>query len=191
MRLLRDKEVYRKLEEEQVTAMSEYDGKICYQALVKMDLLHAAMKETLRMHPPLIFLMRKVLEPRFALNGKFRIPRNNYIVTSPSVAGMLPEIYAQPNKWDPARFLPPREEDKVAPYSFLGFGAGRHGCMGEGFAYVQVKTIWSVLMSTFEMEVVDEAMPATNYEALVVGPYLGTCKMRYRRKVRCSSDAGS
>lgn len=104
---------------------------------------------------------------------------------------MLPEIYAQPDKWDPARFLPPREEDKVAPYSFLGFGAGRHGCMGEGFAYVQVKTIWSVLMRTFEMEAVDKAMLAINYEALVVGPYLGTCKMRYRTKARCSSDAGS
>ncbi len=182
--MLRNKEVYERIQQEQVETLSEFDGAICYGALVKMDQLHAAMKETLRMHPPLIFLMRKVLEPRIALNGKFRIPVNDYIVSSPSVAGMLPEVYAEPNKWDPARFLPPREEDKVAPYSFLGFGAGRHGCMGEGFAYVQVKTIWSVLMRTFEMEAVGEAVPEPNFDALVVGPYLGTCKMRYRRKVR-------
>lgn len=184
MRMLRDKEFFKRVQDEQIEAMSEFDGDLCYSALVKMDLLHSAMKETLRMHPPLIFLMRKVLEPRLALHGKFLIPENDYIVVSPSVSGMLPEIYAQPNKWDPDRFLPPREEDKVAPYSFLGFGAGRHGCMGEGFAYVQVKTIWSVLMRTFEMEAVDEAMPEPNFDALVVGPYLGTCKMRYRRKVQ-------
>lgn len=182
MRMLRDQDYYQRVQEEQSAVMSAFDNSLCYGALVKMDSLHAAMKETLRMHPPLIFLMRKVLQPRLALHGKFVIPKNDYIVVSPSVAGMLPEIYAQPNKWDPERFLLPREEDKVAPYSFLGFGAGRHGCMGEGFAYVQVKTIWSVLMRKFHMHVVDQAMPEPNFSALVVGPYPGTCKMRYKRK---------
>lgn len=184
--MLRNKDVFRRVREEQTQVLSEFDGKICYDALVKMNLLHVAMKETLRMHPPLIFLMRKVLEPRLALNGKFQIPEGDYIVVSPSVAGMLPEIYPEPNKWDPDRFLPPREEDLVAPYSFLGFGAGRHGCMGEGFAYVQVKTIWSVLLRMFDVDVVDEAMPEPNFKALVVGPYHGTCKMRYRRRAPSS-----
>lgn len=183
MRLLRNQSVLKRVLEEQDKILNETESKLSYAALVKMNLLHACMKETLRMHPPLIFLMRKVLEPRSTLGGRFEIPENDYVVASPSVAGMLPDVFAEPTKWDPDRFLPPREEDKVAPYSFLGFGAGRHGCMGEGFAYVQVKTIWSILLSTFELEAVGEAVPEPNYDALVVGPSHGTCRMRYKRKV--------
>lgn len=183
MRLLRDPAILRRVREEQEVVLSETEGELNYSALVKMNLLHACMKETLRMHPPLIFLMRKVLESRLALGGRFLIPQNDIVIASPSVAGMLPDVFAEPSKWDPDRFLPPREEDKVAPYSFLGFGAGRHGCMGEGFAYVQVKAIWSTLLKTFDMEAVGDAVPEPNYNALVVGPRHGTCMMRYKRKV--------
>jgi len=187
MRLLRDPSVLRRVREEQEAVLGASDGKLNYAALVKMNLLHSCMKETLRMHPPLIFLMRKVLEPRAALGGRFEIPEGDYVVASPSVAGMLPDVFAEPTKWDPDRFLPPREEDKVAPYSFLGFGAGRHGCMGEGFAYIQVKAIWSILLSTFELEAIGEAVPEPNYNALVVGPQHGTCHIRYKRKVPLKS----
>lgn len=182
MRLLRDKGVLERVLSEQDGIMKANGGVLDYEALTKMNLLHACMKETLRMHPPLIFLMRKVLEPRPALGGRFVIPTGDYVVASPSVAGMLPDVFAEPNKWDPDRFLPPRDEDKSAPYSFLGFGAGRHGCMGEGFAYVQVKTIWSILLKLFDMEAVGKAVPEPNMDALVVGPSHGTCFIRYKRK---------
>lgn len=183
MRLLRDPAVLKRVLEEQESILKETNGELKYAALVKMDLLHACMKETLRMHPPLIFLMRKVLDPRSALGGRFLIPQNDIVVASPSVAGMLPDVFAEPTKWDPDRFLPPRDEDKAAPFAFLGFGAGRHGCMGEGFAYVQVKTVWSILLRTFELEAVGDSVPEPNYNALVVGPSHGTCRMRYKRKV--------
>lgn len=182
MRMLRDKNVLDRVIKEQEDILSESDEGLNYAALMKMNLLHACMKETLRMHPPLIFLMRKVLEPRPALGGRFVIPENDYVVASPSIAGMLPHVFAEPSKWDPDRFLPPREEDKIAPFSFLGFGAGRHGCMGEGFAYLQVKTIWSTLLQTFDLEAVGEAVPEPNYNALVVVPKHGTCFVKYSRK---------
>lgn len=168
--------------EEQKNVLSEQNGELNYDALVKMDLLHSCMKETLRMHPPLIFLMRKVLQTRSVLGGRFEIPKDDYMVASPSIAGMLPNVFAEPTKWDPDRFMPPREEDKVAPYSFLSFGAGRHGCMGEGFAYVQVKAIWSILLKNFNLEVVGESFPETNFNALVAVPKFGTCVVRYKRK---------
>lgn len=187
MRMLRDKNVLERVKEEQEAIMKETNGQLSYEALTKMNLLHASMKETLRMHPPLIFLMRKVLEPRVALGGRFEIPEGDYVVASPSVAGMLPDVFAEPGKWDPDRFLPPRDEDKVAPFSFLGFGAGRHGCMGEGFAYVQIKTIWSLLLKMFDLEAIGETCPEPNYNALVVGPSHGTCMVRYKRKVPISA----
>lgn len=183
MHLLRNPDYLRRVQEEQKRVLAENDDKLNYDALVRMDLMHSGMKETLRMHPPLIFLMRKVLEPRSALNGRFDIPTDDIVVSSPSIAGMLPDVFAEPSKWDPDRFLAPREEDKAAPYSFIGFGAGRHGCMGEGFAYIQVKTIWSILLSTFDFEPISDPMPEPNMDALVVLPRKGTCLVKYKRKV--------
>lgn len=41
-----------------------------------------------------------------------------------------PEIYPKPTEWDPARYLPERGEDKKAPFGYVGWGAGRHPCLG-------------------------------------------------------------
>eukprot|EP00172_Hildenbrandia_rubra_P003647 Plantae.Rhodophyta-Hildenbrandia_rubra.ctg6083.p1 GENE.Plantae.Rhodophyta-Hildenbrandia_rubra.ctg6083~~Plantae.Rhodophyta-Hildenbrandia_rubra.ctg6083.p1 ORF type:complete len:515 (+),score=65.98 Plantae.Rhodophyta-Hildenbrandia_rubra.ctg6083:804-2348(+) len=182
MHLLRSPSMLKRVKEEQKKVLDENEGHLGYDALVKMDELHRVMKETLRLHPPLIFLIRQVMEPRFALGGKYQIPQNDYLVVSPDIAGKLPTVYKNPKLWDPDRFTTPRDEDKKAPFSFLGFGAGRHGCMGEGFATLQVKTIWSVMLSMFEMEAVGDKVPDPDYKALVVGPKLNTCFLRYRRK---------
>jgi sterol 14-demethylase len=65
-------------------------------------------------------------------------------------------------------------------YQLAGFGGGRHGCMGEQFAYMQIKTIWSVLLRNFDMELVSP-LPVPDFEAMVVGPK-GECKIRYKRR---------
>merc|ERR1712000_45707 len=99
---------------------------------------------------------------------------------SPAVSGRLESVYTNPDKFDPDRFAPGREEDKKKPFSFIGFGGGRHGCMGEMFAYLQVKTIWSVLLRDFDMEVVGPC-PEPDYTAMVVGPKQ-PCTVRFKRK---------
>jgi sterol 14-demethylase len=53
---------------------------------------------------------------------------------------MLPTVFTDPEVYEPARFLPPREEDKAKPFSYLGFGGGRHACIGQNFAYLQVRS---------------------------------------------------
>ena len=39
-----------------------------------------------------------------------------------------PAVYKEPEKWDPARYLPDRGEDKKKLLSYLGWGVGRHPC---------------------------------------------------------------
>ena len=82
--------------------------------------------------------------------------------------------------YNPNRFKAPTAEDKKAFASFIGFGGGRHGCMGETFAYMQIKTIWSVLLRNFDFELVGD-VPEPDYEGMVVGPK-GPCKVKYTRR---------
>lgn len=58
---------------------------------------------------------------------------------------MLPTVFKDPASYEPERFLPPREEDKVKPFSYVGFGGGRHACIGQNFAYLQVSLAGSAL----------------------------------------------
>jgi len=65
-------------------------------------------------------------------------------------------------------------------FSYVPFGAGRHRCIGEAFAYVQIKTIWSTLLRGFEFELVDGKFPDVNVATLLHTPDHPI--IRYRRR---------
>jgi len=93
----------------------------------------------------------------------------------------LKTTFPEPDKFDPDRFAAPREEHKK-PYSYMGFGGGLHSCMGQNFAFVQVKTILSILFREYEIERIEPGMPDIGYEDMVVGPK-GDCRIRYKKRV--------
>jgi sterol 14-demethylase len=62
----------------------------------------------------------------------------------------------------------------------LSFGAGRHLCVGEAFAYMQLKLIWSHLLRNFEMELVSP-FPRTDWNVVMPGPQ-GKVIISYKRR---------
>jgi sterol 14-demethylase len=64
-----------------------------------MELLHSCMKETLRMYPPLIMLMRMALKD--VQYKDYIIPKGDIVATCPPVANRLESVYTNPNKFDP------------------------------------------------------------------------------------------
>lgn len=143
-----------------------------------MLLLEGAVKEALRMYPPIIMMMRRVVEA-FDFDG-FHIPEDTMLMTAPPVAHRIPEVFADPNRFDPERFMEPREEDKKHPMSWISFGGGRHRCMGIVFAQLQLRAVWSHLLRNFDFELV-ESRYEPDYDRLLVGPR-APCRVRYRRR---------
>ena len=128
--------------EEQKEIMRRHGNHVDYDVLSEMTALHRAMKEALRLHPPLIMLLRQN-HSDFSVTtreGKtFTIPKGHIVGTSPAFSNRLPYIYKDPDTYNPERFAPGNEEDvKAGPFSYISFGGGRHGCLGETFAYMQV-----------------------------------------------------
>ena len=157
--------------------MKEHGNNLDFDILAKMDELHFAVKEALRMHPPLIMLLRMAQVPfdvETSDGKKYTIPKGHIVATSPAFAHRLENVYSDPDVYNPGRFREPNPEDKAAFASFIGFGGGRHGCMGETFAYMQIKTIWSVLLRNFDFELVGN-LPEPDYEGMVVGPKSRAC----------------
>ena len=58
--------------------------------------------------------------------------------------------------------------------------------MGESFAYMQIKTILSVLLNEYDMTPVGD-FPKANLEGMVVGP-IGPTMMKFKRKVPLSAQ---
>ena len=58
-----------------------------------------------------------------------------------------------------------------SPSFFLSLlPSGRHRCVGESFAYVQIKTIWSVLLRKYEFDLCDGFFPPVNYSTMIHTP---------------------
>lgn len=175
--LLEHPEFLPAIQEEQEEVFGS-EGEVSLDRLRRLPLLERAIKEAERMRPPLVMLMRAVR--RELEYGGFAIAPGGLAMVSPAVSHRLPEVFADPDRYDPDRFGPGREEDRQAPYALLGFGGGRHRCIGQTFAYQQVKVLWSVLLREFELEL---ALPRhePDYATFVVGPRQ-PCRVRYRRR---------
>uniref|UniRef100_A0ACD5V1D5 Uncharacterized protein n=1 Tax=Avena sativa TaxID=4498 RepID=A0ACD5V1D5_AVESA len=142
--------------EEQTQIIGKYQDRIDYNVLSEMGILHSCIKEAVRMYPPVPTLFRKVqkdISVRTEEGKEYGIPRGNTLVNLVVLNGMLPQIYKDPEVYDPDRFRPGREEDKVGgKFSYTSFGGGRHTCTGEAYAYMQIKIIFSHLLRNFELK---------------------------------------
>jgi sterol 14alpha-demethylase len=148
----------------------------------KMEYLQNCIKESLRMFPPLILLMRKAMEDvPTTLNGEnYVIPQGDIVMTSPAVSSRLASVFKNPNNFEPDRFGVERNEQKT-PFAYLGFGGGRHACLGQQFGLLQAKTIVSTLLRNFDFSAVDKEFPEPDYTAMVVGPK-NHCELSYKLK---------
>ncbi|KAJ8327730.1 Lanosterol 14-alpha-demethylase [Batrachochytrium dendrobatidis] len=157
-----------------------------HEQIRQLTFLDCVMKETLRLHPPIHTVMRKV-EKSMTYRG-MTIPAGHFICGSAAVSHLDPTRFPDPLKFEPSRFLNNDEgsgewsintidiAQKSARSHFLPFGAGRHRCIGEAFAYIQNKTILSAFIRRYTHKLyVDpntgkEHFPSSDYTSLITIP---------------------
>jgi sterol 14-demethylase len=166
-----------------VTELDElYAGgaEVSFQALRAIPVLESAIKETLRLHPPLILLLRIAKEDIEV--GGYRVPAGTMVGATPAISNRIPEDFPQPDVFDPSRYRDPRQEDLINRWTWIPFGAGRHRCVGSAFAMMQLKAIFSVILRDYEFEM---AQPPDSYRddtSKMVIQLQQPCKVRYRRR---------
>lgn len=157
------------------------DGsEVSFQALRSIPVLESALKETLRLHPPLIILMRLVRED-FELLGT-TIPAGTLLAASPRVSNRIEEDFPEAARFEPGRYIDPRQEDLQNRWTWIPFGAGKHRCVGNAFAMMQMKAIFSVILRDFTFE---PAQPLDSYQddfTKMVIQLKQPCRVKYRRR---------
>lgn len=158
---------------------------VSFQALREIPHLESSIKEALRLHPPLILVLRKAMADMELAGHAIR--EGQLVGASLSVSNRLPEAFADPDAFDPGRYLDPRNEDVANPWSWIPFGAGRHRCVGAAFALMQLKAIFCVLLQDWELELAQPPDSYRNDHSKMVVQLAQPCVARYRRRVRPAS----
>lgn len=134
------------------------------EQLDKVPLLDAAIKESMRLLPPVLWWSRVSTAP-FTL-GQYALPGGTRVVHSAYVTHRIPELYPQPNKFWPERWL----TGNPCPYEYLPFSAGPRACLGSTFAMIEMKLVVVLLLQRFHVALA----PRTRID--VVGPMLSAPK---------------
>jgi sterol 14-demethylase len=173
--LARNPEITGNLVAEIDQTMAATNGNFDLKSLRRMTLTDGFIRETLRVHPPLNTLTRRVME-NFEYKGHL-IEKGKNVMLCPYVAHRLEDQFPDAETFDPQR---PNPEN---PFALIPFGGGQRKCVGNAFAMLQVKVIFSILLTDYEFEL---AGPSDTYAEIMPSLILrpaDPCVLRYKKRV--------
>ena len=171
-------EIMEELYQEQLQILG--DKPLTYDNIQQLPLAMNVIRETLRLHPPIHSIMRKVKTPLPISDTDWVIPPSHVLLAAPATMGLSEEYFPNAQTWDPHRWetiADPKDQEKEtmdygyglvstgADSTYLPFGAGRHRCIGEQFANIQLSVVLIVMVRTFKLSAVDgrRGVVATDY----------------------------
>ncbi len=130
------------------------DDELSLEHVKELRDLDLVLKEVERLWPPISLCQRGVVEEvEFA---GIRLPPGTMVLYSPWATHRIPEVFPEPDRFDPDRFAPPREEHKATSYGLIGFGGGPRLCIGQAFAQLEMKIVVSLLLRRYRWQLRDE-----------------------------------
>ena len=214
IRLATRPDIQEDLLEEQKRVLGDDLPPLTYESLQQLSLNSQVVKETLRLHAPIHSIMRNVESPLTiaASDAKgtrpYVIPTTHRLLGAPGFTSRLDNYFPEPMLWEPHRWdeghplaftggeIKEEQFDygygmisKGAQSPYLPFGAGRHRCIGEQFAYVQLGTIIANLIRQVKFSSVDgkNKIVDTDYSSLFSRP-LSPAMVHFERRAPLKSE---
>lgn len=169
-----------------------------YPDLEKLPLLQQVIKETLRVHSSIHSVMRKATRPIQVPRTDYVVPPGRILLASPQATARDEQYFTNAAEWQPSRWssdmagsIFDAEEtagiSRGAKSAYLPFGAGRHRCIGEQFAYLNLGSIIATLVREFRFYSLDESgsLPKTDYASMFSRP-VQPAFIRWQRRTKCS-----
>lgn len=112
---------------------------LTWEDLDRLPTLDLLQQEALRYVAPVLIMMRSAVRDTAILGH--HVPEGTYVMVSPFVTHRDPEVWDDPDRFDPTRFAPGGEASDKHPYAWIPFGGGVHKCIGLHMAGVQIKAV--------------------------------------------------
>ena len=107
--------------------------------------LTATIQETLRLRPVIVLVIRKLTEP--VELGGYELPAGVSVTPSIHLIHRHPEIYPEPDRFLPERFL----DNPPGTYTWIPFGGGVRRCLGAAFAQFEMAVVLKELVKRHQI----------------------------------------
>lgn len=131
-----------------------------------LPLLTRAIDETLRLYPPAWIGARRATRD-FEFAG-VKVGRGLPVAYSSWVSHRLPEVFEDPDEFNPDRFAP-ESRARWPRGAYVPFGGGPRVCIGKRFGYAEVHAIAAALLRRFDLEL-DDGYELTIQQAPTLSP---------------------
>ncbi|KAI3741245.1 hypothetical protein L1987_58916 [Smallanthus sonchifolius] len=115
----------------------------------QLPYLQAVVKETLRLHPPVPFLVPHQAIHDVEIQG-FMVPKNAQILCNVWAIGRDPKVWSHSEMFMPERFLGVKTDYKGQNFDLIPFGTGRRICPGLNIAHRMLHIMLGSLIQKFD-----------------------------------------
>jgi cytochrome P450 family 135 len=146
--------------------------------------LEAVAKESLRLHPVIYEVARRVTEP--VRVGDYLVPAGATVMPTIGLVQDDPAFYEHPERFDPARFL----DRQPAPNTWIPFGGGVRRCLGAGFSLIEATVVLREVLTRFDVAADRPGREAPRSRNITLAPARGV-RVQVARRELSSQGAGS
>jgi cytochrome P450 len=115
------------------------------------DLLSQVVRESLRLYPPVWAVGRRAIQDLQI--GGTEVPKGAIVLACQWALHRCDKYFSNPTRFDPDRWT--AEFQRTLPkYAFFPFGGGPRSCIGEGFAWMELRIVLTELLRRWRFEIV-------------------------------------
>ncbi|CAL1378137.1 unnamed protein product [Linum trigynum] len=156
--MMRNPRVLKKVQDEVRQTFRE-KGKVDEEGLVELKYMNAVIKEALRLHPDGPLLAPRESQEDLVVDG-YLVPARTKVMVNVWAIGRDSRSWgADPEAFNPERFLDCSVDYKGRDFQFLPFGGGRRTCAGISFGMAIVKLGLANLLYNFDWELPGKMKP--------------------------------
>jgi cytochrome P450 len=139
-------DVERRLHEEALGALG--DGPPTVESVSRLPFTRAVADEAMRLYPPVWLFGRRPLEDDVI--GGCRVRAGATVLVSPWVVHRSPEVWQDPERFDPERFLGEKPSG-VRRFAHIPFAAGPRQCIGNTFAQMEATIVLAMIARRYRL----------------------------------------
>ncbi|KAH7104693.1 cytochrome P450 sterol C22-desaturase [Auriculariales sp. MPI-PUGE-AT-0066] len=126
-------------EQEEVRG-GNYDAPLTLDMIDEMHYMKACIKESMRVQPPVTMVPYLTTKP-FPISPDYTVPKGTMVIPSVWPSCYDEEVFPDPAKFIPERWLDEKSIANMNPNKYLVFGSGPHRCIGMEYAKIVMSVI--------------------------------------------------
>jgi cytochrome P450 len=119
-----------------------------YEDIANLPYTRMVIEESMRLYPPAYIIARQPVAADEVLGH--RIPAGAEVLILPWLLHRKPSLWENPQRFEPARFLPERAASRPR-FAYIPFGAGPRICIGAAFAMTEAMLILATIAQRYRL----------------------------------------